>query len=152
VPDRALAPRARRRVRSRRPDVVRRRTRTPRLARVQRSVRCAPWSLCAMSVGPTPSHVVRARWPCRAARAPPLACRPLHVAAVPRPYCPHAVPWSNQSIGHRLHLCPAIKAPSSPLLVRDTEPRRSHHCCRRGAPCPARARGHLSTPRASPHT
>jgi hypothetical protein len=57
----------------------------PKPARVQRSVRCAPWSLCAMSVGPTPSHVVRARWPRRAARAPPLAGRQLHVVAGPCP-------------------------------------------------------------------
>jgi hypothetical protein len=64
---------------------VRRRTRTPRQARVQRSVRRAPWSLCVMSVGPTPSHVVRARWPRRAARALPLAGRPLHVVAGPCP-------------------------------------------------------------------
>jgi hypothetical protein len=62
-----------------------RRTRTPRSARVQRSVRRAPWSLCAMSVGPTSSHVVRARWPRRVARAPPLAGRPLHVVVGPCP-------------------------------------------------------------------
>jgi hypothetical protein len=47
---------------------------------------------------------------------------------------------------------PGYKRPSSPLLVRDTEPRHGHHCRCRRAPCSARARCHLSMPRASPQT
>jgi hypothetical protein len=47
---------------------------------------------------------------------------------------------------------PGYKSPSSPLLARDTEPHRGHHYRRRRAPCFTRARCHLSTPRASPHT
>jgi hypothetical protein len=125
----------------------------PRSARVHRSVRSAPWSLCAVSVGPTPSHVVRARWPRRAARAPPLACRSLHV--VPGP-CPcRASPCRAAALtgpSRTASTYDGYKSRLSPRLVRDTEPHRGHHCRRRRAPCSARARCHPSTPKASSHT
>jgi hypothetical protein len=74
---------------------------------------------------------------------------PRRTPAMPRPMPSRGV---DRSVAHRLHPCPAIKAPSSPLLARDTEPRCGHHCHRRRAPCSARACCHLNTPRASPNT
>jgi hypothetical protein len=68
---------------------------------------------------------------------------------MPRPHRAW-LPWLARKLP--TDLCPAIKAPSSPLLARDTEPRRGHHCRRRRVPCSARARCHLSTPKASSHT
>jgi hypothetical protein len=74
---------------------------------------------------------------------------PRRTPAMPRPMPCRGV---DRFVAHHLHLCPTIKAPSSPLLARDTEPHHGHHCRRRRAPCSSRVCCHLSMPRASPHT
>jgi hypothetical protein len=130
--------------------VVRRRTRTPRQDRVQRSVHRAPWSLCAMLVGPTPSHVVRARWPRRAVRAPPLAGRPLHVVAGP---CPcRSSPCRTAALtgpSRTAFTCVWLQKPLFTLPAR-LAPTPSRHCSRQWRPRRAPPSGCLHRQRGLP--